>query len=37
MQNHSRKAPDKILHKTIFNAFSELSNDWFRRKADLMF
>lgn len=37
MQNHSRKAPEKILHKTIFNAFPELSDDWFRRKAESVF
>jgi diguanylate cyclase len=37
MQNHSGKLPEKVLGKTLFNVFPELSEDWFRHKAESVF
>lgn len=33
MQNHSSKAPEDVLGKTIFDVFPELCEKWFKRKA----
>lgn len=37
MQNHSGKAPEAVLGKTIFETFPELSETWFRHKAQSVF
>lgn len=37
MQNHSGKAPEHVLNKSLFSVFPELSQDWFRRKAEPAF
>ncbi|MBU2887069.1 diguanylate cyclase [Gilvimarinus agarilyticus] len=37
MQNHSGKAPEIVLNQTLFSVFPELSEDWFRRKAEPAF
>lgn len=37
MQNHSGKNPEKVLGKSLFSIFPELSEDWFRHKAESVF
>jgi diguanylate cyclase len=37
MQNHSGKAPEDVLNKSIFAVFPELSEQWFRHKAQSVF
>jgi diguanylate cyclase len=37
MQNHSGKSPEKVLGKILFGVFPELSEDWFRHKAESVF
>ena len=37
MQNHSAKAPNEILGKSLFTAFPEVPEEWFRRKANSVF
>ena len=37
MQNHSGKAPEHVLGCSLFSVFPELSEDWFRRKAEPVF
>lgn len=37
MQNHSGKAPESVLGKSIFTIFPELSEEWFRHKAQSVF
>ncbi|WP_049721629.1 sensor domain-containing diguanylate cyclase [Gilvimarinus polysaccharolyticus] len=37
MQNHSGKAPEHVLGNSLFGIFPELSEDWFRRKAEPVF
>lgn len=37
MQNHSGKAPEHVLNEGLFRVFPELSEDWFRRKAEPAF
>lgn len=37
MQNHSGKSPEQVLKKSIFSVFPELSEDWFRHKAESVF
>lgn len=37
MQNHSGKSPEKVLGKSLFNVFPELSEGWFRHKAESVF
>jgi diguanylate cyclase len=37
MQNHSGKAPETVLGKNIFHVFPELSEEWFRHKAQTVF
>ncbi|WP_041523191.1 sensor domain-containing diguanylate cyclase [Gilvimarinus agarilyticus] len=37
MQNHSGKAPEHVLGSSLFSIFPELSEDWFRRKAEPVF
>lgn len=37
MQNHSGKAPEKVLGKTLFEAFPELPEEWFKHKAQAVF
>lgn len=37
MQNHSGKAPEQVLENNLFELFPELSEDWFRRKAEPVF
>lgn len=37
MQNHSGRFPSEVLGKTLFEVFPELSEDWFRHKAEPVF
>ncbi len=37
MQNHSGRAPEDILGKSIFEVFPELSRAWFQHKAESVF
>lgn len=37
MQNHSGKAPEDVLNKSLFAIFPELSEQWFRHKAQSVF
>lgn len=37
MQNHSGKAPEDVLNKTLFEVFPELSEQWFRHKSQPVF
>lgn len=37
MQNHSGKAPEDVLYKSIFTVFPELSEQWFRHKSQSVF
>jgi diguanylate cyclase len=37
MQNHSGKAPENVLGKSIFGVFPELSETWFKHKAQAVF
>lgn len=37
MQNHSGKAPEDVLNKSIFSVFPELSEQWFRHKSQSVF
>lgn len=37
MQNHSGKSPDSVLNQSLFDVFPELSEDWFRHKAEPVF
>jgi diguanylate cyclase (GGDEF)-like protein len=37
MQNHSGKAPEDVLNKSIFTVFPELSEQWFRHKSQSVF
>jgi diguanylate cyclase len=37
MQNHSGKAPEAVLGKSLFDAFPELPETWFRHKAQSVF
>lgn len=37
MQNHSGKAPEDVLGKSIFTAFPELPQAWFEHKAESVF
>lgn len=37
MQNHSGKAPEAVLGKSIFTIFPELPEEWFRHKAQSVF
>lgn len=37
MQNHSGKAPEMVLGKSLFEAFPELSEAWFKHKAQSVF
>ncbi len=37
MQNHGGKRPEDVLDKTIFKTFPELSEEWFRHKAESVF
>jgi len=37
MQNHSGKMPEKVLNRSLFSVFPELSEDWFRHKAESVF
>lgn len=37
MQNHSSKAPEDVLGKSIFAVFPELSERWFHHKAQSVF
>ncbi len=37
MQNHSGKTPELVLNKSIFSVFPELSESWFKHKAQSVF
>lgn len=37
MQNHSGKAPEDVLNKSLFTIFPELSEQWFRHKSKSVF
>lgn len=37
MQNHSGKAPEQMLNNSLFSAFPELDQEWFKRKAEPVF
>lgn len=37
MQNHSGKPPEMVLNNSLFKVFPELSEEWFRRKAEPAF
>jgi diguanylate cyclase len=37
MQNHSGKTPEDVLQRSIFKVFPELSETWFRHKAQSVF
>jgi len=37
MQNHSGKAPEAVLKQSIFKVFPELSETWFKHKAQSVF
>lgn len=37
MQNHSARMPDEVMGKYLFALFPELSEDWFKRKAESVF
>ena len=37
MQNHSGKAPEAVLNKSLFSVFPELSEQWFRHKSQPVF
>ncbi|MDO3385697.1 diguanylate cyclase [Gilvimarinus sp. SDUM040013] len=37
MQNHSGKAPERVLNQSLFEVFPDLAEDWFRRKAEPAF
>src|SRR5437868_8366619 len=37
MQNHSGKAPETVLKQSIFKVFPELSETWFKHKAQSVF
>ena len=37
MQNHSSKAPEDVLGKSLFEVFPELPEQWFRHKAQAVF
>ena len=37
MQNHSGKMPENVLGKSLFKVFPELSEEWFRHKAQTVF
>lgn len=37
MQNHSGKAPEDVLQRSIFSVFPELSETWFKHKAQSVF
>lgn len=37
MQNHSGKAPEMVLGKSLFEAFPELPETWFKHKAQSVF
>lgn len=37
MQNHSGKAPEMVLGKSLFEAFPELPETWFKHKAKSVF
>lgn len=37
MQNHSGKAPEDVLNKSLFSVFPELSEQWFRHKSKSVF
>lgn len=37
MQNHSGKAPEAVLGKSLFEAFPELPETWFKHKAQSVF
>lgn len=37
MQNHSGKAPETVLGKSLFEAFPELPETWFKHKAQSVF
>jgi diguanylate cyclase (GGDEF)-like protein len=34
MQNHSNRRPKSVLAQALWDAFPEISEDWFRRKVD---
>ena len=37
MQNHSGKAPEHVLNRSLFTVFPELSESWFKHKAQSVF
>lgn len=37
MQNHSSKAPEDVLRRSIFQVFPELPQTWFQHKAESVF
>lgn len=37
MQNHSGKAPENVMGRSIFSVFPELSETWFKHKAQSVF
>lgn len=37
MQNHSGKTPEEVLGKSIFKVFPELSEPWFKHKAQAVY
>lgn len=37
MQNHSGKAPEDVLKRSLFQVFPELSESWFKHKAQSVF
>ncbi len=37
MQNHSGKSPEAVLGKSIFHVFPELSEPWFKHKAQAVY
>ncbi|HWV16670.1 MAG TPA: diguanylate cyclase [Cellvibrio sp.] len=37
MQNHSGKAPEDVLNRSLFSIFPELSESWFKHKAKSVF
>ncbi|MCE3252945.1 MAG: diguanylate cyclase [Cellvibrio sp.] len=37
MQNHSGRTPENVLGKSLFEVFPELSEQWFRHKAQSVF
>ncbi len=37
MENHSNMRPDAVVGKNLFDLFSDISPDWFKRKSDSVF